>query len=261
MKRAFLLLILIGVNACRGDKAKEATTRTNVRDSAAAPVRKAVFPEPEAIGVLRALSDAEIAMARAARETSQNDDILGYAGVMIADHAGLNQLLGATAADNAMSARLRAEGDSVARALAGLTGGFNNTYIEEQVKAHRRALAIVDTVVIPSVRDSRTKDLLTAARPTLEAHLQRAMQILALRRQEAQQRGEPWVSGFATGVPANAQAPTTTPAPTATREPPTAAPAPSPPAKRADTPVVISPPPRPSPPPVPDTVPSTTSNL
>ena len=198
MKRPLILLLMLSAAACGGDKNDDETANTTPaqRDSVANAARKPVFPEDQAIGVLHAISDAEIAMARVARETSQNEAILAYSGVMVADYQGIKELLTAPAADNQLSSAIRSAGDSIARELGSMSGGFNNTFIEEQVKAHEQALAVLDTAVIPSVRDSAVRSLIQQIRPTMAAHLQRALQILATRRTEASQRGEAWVSGF-----------------------------------------------------------------
>jgi putative membrane protein len=197
MKRPLILLLILSVAACGRDKNDEEAASTPARsDSAVNAARKPVFPEDQAIGVLHALSDAEIAMARVAREASQNEAILAYSGVMVADYQGIKELLTAPAAENQLSSAIRSAGDSIARELGSMSGGFNNTFIEEQVKAHEQALAVLDTAVIPSVRDTAVRSLIQQIRPTMAAHLQRALQILATRRTEASQRGEQWVSGF-----------------------------------------------------------------
>lgn len=196
MRPVTVVLLAVALVACnRGNDGDDVETNTTRRDSTP-KVRAAIFSEPEALGVLHAISDAEMAMARVARERSQNDEVLAYASVMLADHGAFRQVFTAPARDNAMSTSIRTAGDSLARALESLMGGFNNTYIEEQIKAHQQALQLLDTAIVPSVRDTAIKNLLTQARPTLVAHLQRAMQILSLRRRQAQERGEPWVSGF-----------------------------------------------------------------
>lgn len=196
MRPVTVVLLAVALVACNRGHDGDDDENTTARRDTTPKVRAAVFSEPEAIGVLHAISDAEIAMARVARERSQNDAVLAYAGVMLADHGAFKTLITAPARDNALSTSLRVAGDSLARALAALSGGFNNTYIEEQVKAHQQALQLLDTAIVPSVRDAGVRNLLMQARPTMVAHLQRALQILSLRRRQAQERGEPWVSGF-----------------------------------------------------------------
>lgn len=250
MKRTLVLLTLAGLLAC-GDKNEDENGDggpVTAADSAAQP-RKAIFSEPEAIGVLRAIGEAEVAMSRTAPEISQNDAVLSYARVVIADHQGIAELLKTPPQESMMSNTIRAAGDSIARAFMSMEGGFNNTFIEEQIKAHQSALQMMDTAIIPSVRDSATRTLMQQIRPTLAAHLQRAMQILATRRREAAERGEAWVSGFQPREPRDTSGLLGRPVPGA--QPPRPQPQPSEPV------------PMPLPVPVPDTQPppTTTSNM
>lgn len=216
MRPVTVVLLAVALVACNRGQDDNAAEDTPARADSTPRVRAALYSEPEAIALLQAISDAEIAMARVAREKSLNDAVLAYAGVMIADHGALKQLITAPAQDNAASTRVRTDGDSLARALSSLPSGFNNTYIEEQVKAHQQALLLLDTAIVPSVRDTALRNLLAQARPTIAAHLQRALQILALRRREAQERGEPWQSGFQQP----AESGVATPAPAATQPQP-----------------------------------------
>lgn len=250
MKRA-LILLLLSVAACGRDNDDDVPSETTTpaqRDSAANAAREPVFPEDQAIGVLHAISDAELAMARVARTVSRNDAILAYNNVMLADYQGIKDLFSRPAAENQLSAAIRSAGDSIAQALGSLSGGFNNTYIEEQVKAHQQTLAVLDTAIIPSARDTAIRALLEQVRPTIAAHLQRAMQILAQRRSDASERGEPWVSGFQQRRDSAVFAPSiiTEPAQPMTAPPPrvdTARPAPRPVPMPLPRPETIVPPP------------------
>lgn len=254
MKRLLVWLLLVALPACGGDDETDDTPEAAGTDTVAA-ARAPLFPEAEAVAVLRALGDVAAAQARAAREVSQNDDVLRYAAVVSADHRGIAELIKIEPRDNAMSTAIRANGDSITRALLALPGGFNNTYIEEQVRNSQQALAVLDTAVIPSVRDSATRTLLAQIRPTLAAHVQRAQQILAVRRQQAAERGEDWVSGVqraaapATSTPAPAAGTETAPATQQTQ-----------PAQQQPAPQRPAPTPRPA---QPDTTPPpiTTSNM
>lgn len=205
MRSIVIVLLAFGLAGCRRGQEEKTTSGTHgaAKTGAKQAARAPVYSEPEALGVLAALDDAEIAIAKVAREVSQNDDVLRFASVLASDHRGLKEIIdaeavkaGITPAGNAAAAQIRAEGDSIARALSGVTVGFNNTWVEEQVKAHQKTIAVLDTAIMPSVANAQAHKLLEQARPTLLAHLQRAMQILALRRKQAAERGEAWVSGI-----------------------------------------------------------------
>ncbi len=183
----YVSLVLL-LAACGKDGEEQTPPRETSRPAATrdSVVRQPVYPEAEAAQILRAINENEIAVSRLARERSQNDDILRYASVMIADHQGMTQLLDSLLppiADsiNAESRALRQAGTALTDSLARIEGGFNNTYITTQIAAHEQALLLLDTALIPSARDARLKKLLRDLRPAVVAHLQRAQQIWAER--------------------------------------------------------------------------------
>jgi putative membrane protein len=225
-----ILVVAISLGAChRGSDKNDATTgKSASRGSQRDTTHKAVYQEADAVGIMRALDSAEIATSAVARDASQNDEVRSYAVVMIKDHSDIMHLvdsLGVAARDNAVSAKIRTDADSIARGLGTIAVGLNNTYIEEQVKAHQQALQLLDTAIIPSAQNAQLKNLLMQLRPTILAHYQRAVQILAARHKYAEENGEAWVSGLQnTARPPEVQQP----APTEPYQPQPPAPKPQP---------------------------------
>jgi putative membrane protein len=196
-----LLLLALFASACdRGSRNDgKSTGRSAARTAGRDTTRKALYPETDAVAIMRALDTAEIATSEIARDATQNDAVRSYAIVMIKDHRDIMHLVdsvGVAGRDNAISAKIRRDADSIARGLANIAVGLNNTYIEEQVKAHQQALQLLDTAIIPSAQNPQLKTLLTQLRPTILAHYQRAVQILAARHKDAEERGEAWTSGL-----------------------------------------------------------------
>lgn len=223
----------LSLAACHRGKDDKTADGTRVAgDTSKQTHRAAVYPEAEALGVLDALNDAVVAIANVARDVSQNDDVLRFAAVLASDHRGLKEIIDAQAAkagvtptEGAAASQVQTETDSIVHAFATLPMGFNNTWAEEQIKAHQKAIAVLDTAIVPSVANEQVRNLLQQARPTFVAHLQRAMQILASRRQQAAERGEAWVSGFNNATnPAAPSATAPTPATAPRRDTTTAAP-------------------------------------
>lgn len=227
---AIMLVLLAACERERKEPESSGTTGAPTGERTAAPAR-ATIAQAEALAVLRAVGDAQIGTARVAQQVSINSAIVGYAGVVMADHSGIALLIdsalartGETARDNVTSTTIRLQGDSIARGLGALPSGFNNTFMEEQVTAQQHALQLIDTLLIPSARDTVVQNLLRAVRPTVAAHLQRAMQILAERRRVAAERGEEWISGFGPRPvrvmpPAESAPPIPSPAPSPAPEP------------------------------------------
>ena len=224
MRTVILLAAVALLAGCGRDKEERPSTSRDGKTAARTEALKPVYEEAEAAAVLHAISDGEMAAARVAREVSQNEGILAYASVMLADHRAISEVLdsvlaknGESPRDNAASTALRAQGDTAALQLAALTEGFNNSYIEQEIRAHQQALQVMDTALLPSARNAEIKSLFTAVRPTIAAHLQRAMQILAFRQKQAEERGEPFTTG--TTAP-RVTTDTSVPRPTPVQRPP-----------------------------------------
>jgi putative membrane protein len=220
--RQLSLVLLVMLVACGGDDEQERPQQPAGRPAARADSveRQPVYPEAEAAQILRAINENELAVSRIARQRSQNEDILRYAAVMIADHAGMTQLLDSmlppiSDSVNAESRALRAAGTLLADSLGRIEGGFNNSYITAQIAAHEQALLLLDTAIIPSARNPQLKKLLRDLRPAVVAHLQRAQQIWA----ERQASGAAAAAAAARAQPAPA-----TPTPAAPAQPDTVPP-------------------------------------
>ena len=197
MQRSACLALVVALLACnRGadDDVPETTSAGAAApgDSVAAAPPEPVFPEPEAIQVLRVVDSARINSARAVREISQSESILEYARVMIVDHRAIGAMLDSvlaakqqTPADNAVSIDLRNANQQFVTELLARDSGVNNAYIMQEIDDHERVLQLLDSAVIPSARSPEVKTLLERLRPAFDAHLQRARVILAARRAAA----------------------------------------------------------------------------
>lgn len=224
VKLYWLLPAVLALGACGGDD-EEAVERPQENRPAAradsAP-RQPVYPENEAAQILRAINTNEIEAARVARERSQNDDILQFASVMLADHRSMTELLDSLVqpisdSANAESRALRTAGTQLVDSLWKIEGGFNNTYIQHQVAAHEQALLLLDTALIPSARNPQLKKLLRDLRPAVVAHLQRAQQIWAARQASGAAAATAGSTAQPAAVPATPRpAPAPAPSPTDT---------------------------------------------
>ena len=189
--RLWVSAIALGlvISACGGDDDEGGPERPQSRRATArrdSVERKPVYPEAEAAQIMRVMNAAEIATARVARERTQNDDIMRFANVMMADHGAMTALLDSLSPPvpdtiNPEGKRLRDANTQLVDSLWRIEGGFNNTYIENQVRAHEQALLLMDTALIPSARNPQLKKLMRDLRPAVVAHLQRAKQIYAAR--------------------------------------------------------------------------------
>ena len=145
------------------------------------------------------LNDAEIAHALAAVHAAEAElaarvvdrvtsgSVRTYASTLAADHQSLRtetdavaQQATITAADNAITQEMLASAQAARTRLDGLTGPeLDRAYIEHEGAFHQRLLDVFDRSLIPGAQNAELRQLLVDTRPAVDAHLQRARQILA----------------------------------------------------------------------------------
>jgi putative membrane protein len=162
---------------------------------AAQPARQVVV-DTRAIGSLTdaniaamvlASNNTDISYARLVPSRAERADIKEFAQRMLTDHVGVNGLvtelltkLDLAPEDNTTSLDMRDESANkrdLMRELSGYT--FDSTYIENEVAYHRKFLASLDNIMIPRARNDQLRNLLTAVRPAVAAHLAHSEQVRA----------------------------------------------------------------------------------
>jgi len=137
--------------------------------------------------MLLASNNTDISYARLVPTRAQRDDVKKFAERMLTDHTGVNALvvqlltkLDLGPEDNLASLDMRDESASrrdIMRELSGFT--FDSTYIDNELRYHRRFLESIDNVMLPAARNEDLKNLLTTVRPVVAAHLAHAEQVWA----------------------------------------------------------------------------------
>lgn len=134
-----------------------------------------------------AFNYTDISYARLAPSRAERADIKRFAERMLTDHTGVNQLitdlltrLDVTPEDNTASLDMRDESAAKRDLMRDLSGyAFDSTYIENEITYHRKFLAALDNVMLPSARHPDLKRLLTSVRPAVASHLAHAEQVRA----------------------------------------------------------------------------------
>lgn len=132
-------------------------------------------------------TDVSYAQVALAPGRTSNADVLSFANRMLSDHSGLNKSAlelfsssGITPRDHTISLDFRDESAAKRDTLRELTGAaFDSTYMASEVRYHTRLLATLDSLLIPAVRHTELKALLTRVRPAVAAHLEHATRIQA----------------------------------------------------------------------------------
>lgn len=211
-------LLLLALAACGpGDDGGDLgdTTTAPATDAAApaATVPPPTAPEPmapgemaaptqaEALALLVAVNEHEIAAAEQAREKQADGEVLEYADMMHSDHTAnleaTRELAGTAtdAADDAADpatdtgmgeatdpatespklADLRASGEATLERLSALDGDeYEQAYIDAMVQDHQKALDMLDNQLIPAAQDQAVREHLTTTREKIAAHLEQA---------------------------------------------------------------------------------------
>ncbi len=137
--------------------------------------------------MLLASNNTDISYARLVPGRAQRDDVKRFAERMLTDHIGVNALvvqlltkLDIGAEDNLASLDMRDESATrrdIMREMSGFT--FDSTYIDNELRYHRRFLESVDNVMMRAVKNEELRNLLNVVRPAIAAHLAHAEQVWA----------------------------------------------------------------------------------
>jgi putative membrane protein len=186
VKPSILLILLLAVplGACRRDgrAPDEATGADTLRTG-----QHAVLSDAEVLHALIAATEIGAATAARAVGRAEHVDVEVYAQVMQADHsalqqefAGLAYRIGVQPAPNEVSQRLQQEGNQKLARMENLEGlEFDRAYVGGGVEFYQALVEAYDARLLPSAREPQLREVMRAAKPTLEAHLQRAAQLRA----------------------------------------------------------------------------------
>jgi putative membrane protein len=132
--------------------------------------------------IVTAANTADIQAAELAQTRSSNADVKSLAQTTISDRNSVNKQVADLDARlhlqpeaNATSRRIADHAAAKRRELDAASGAaFDKAYVADEVASDRRLLNTFDKVLIPDAKSAELKDLLTKARPALQADLKRA---------------------------------------------------------------------------------------
>jgi putative membrane protein len=171
------------LGACRGEPpAAEAPAADTLRTG-----EHAALSDAEVLHALIAATEIGAATAARALEQAQHIDVEMYSHVVRADHSALQREfaslaanLGLQPAENEVSRHLQIEGT---QALARIDNvepeAFDRAFVDAEIQFYQTFVDTYDARLMPSARQPQLRDVMRAAKPTFEAHLQRAAQLRA----------------------------------------------------------------------------------
>jgi len=147
------------------------------------PPSEAPLSQPEALAMLTAVNDHEIAAAEQARTKGVNGAVLEYADLLHEEHmqnlaettevasaAGSTSPAGTT--DTAPVVAQRMKGQDELKALDALeVEAYSKAYVDAMVKGHEAVLTLIDDRLLPAATDERVRMHLAATRGHIAMHL------------------------------------------------------------------------------------------
>jgi len=192
--KLFLLICIVSLSACRNDNMPSRGADAAASDVSAAPHDGPPGPVPraggaashdadgDALAVLNAINDHEIAMGRQALEKNVTGPVADYARLMIDEHRRNRQQTDALHPDPD-SANARAQmkvGEEVMRQLAAESGqAYRHAYLQAMVTGHTDALAALDQTLIPAATRADVQAHLQQTRTRVAQHLEQARALAA----------------------------------------------------------------------------------
>lgn len=142
-------------------------------------------PDANTAAIILTYHNAALAAARLAATRARNRDVKLLARSIVTDHTALSSTLSRLLSDSDINARedevsrlLRDQSSERRDELRDLEGApFDSAYVENEVRYHEDLLVAIDRVFVPSVRNARLREYVTAMRPTIAAHLALAEQL------------------------------------------------------------------------------------
>jgi putative membrane protein len=127
-------------------------------------------------------NQVDIDAGKLAITRSTNDEVKGFAQLMVTDHTAVNKSatdlagkLKVTPQDNPTSQSLKSGGDKNLTRLRALTGtAFDKAYVDHEVAYHQQVIDALDKTLIPGAANAELKALLIKVRPAFVAHLEHA---------------------------------------------------------------------------------------
>jgi putative membrane protein len=164
-----------------GSAAPGVPAPANSAGTPSAPTQGEAVPEDQVNFLMKAALGgmAEVEMAKLALERSTNADVRGHAQHMLDDHGKANESLKAIAREKNIPLPdhlTGVHGQMVQKLRDTAAGEFDEAYMKAEVEEHQAAVALYRTAK-DSSKDPRMQGFAAQTLPTLERHLQQALEI------------------------------------------------------------------------------------
>lgn len=164
----------------------QTNTGTVIEDEERAATREeSRLNDAQIAGVVTAVNQGEIDLARMALERADSQNVRDYAQLMIRDHQqaqdALQQIQQSAAFSTASSnvrRNLTSQVATLRRDLERMSGpSFEREYLRSQVALHDQAIRLSDERLLREAQSEELRDFLTELRPILENHREIARRV------------------------------------------------------------------------------------
>jgi putative membrane protein len=169
-----------GTNASDSARMADSANAAAATPTPAAPA----LTDPNIAALLDEANMADSASGKLASTKGTNADVKAFGVMMMNDHHALRKAgqdlvkkLGVTPtppAGDSLPVMAKTKQDSMTAMPKG--AAWDKAYIDNEVAVHQQVLGLIDTA-LGAAQNAELKDLLTKARPNIEAHLKRAQEI------------------------------------------------------------------------------------
>lgn len=141
--------------------------------------------EADALGIVVAVNEHEIAAAEQARDKKVSQPVREYADMMHTEHtANLEQVRalegssGVTAGTGPQIATLRSQKETARNEMATLEGNeYERAYVDAMVRDHQEVLTMLEQQLVPAAQNAAIKQHLQMTRDAVAKHLEHARKL------------------------------------------------------------------------------------
>jgi putative membrane protein len=141
--------------------------------------------EGDALGMVIAVDEHEIAAAEQAKSKNVSAPVAAYADMMIKEHTAHMEKARALEGSAKVQigtgpqvASLRTDSEAARNRLANMQGqDFERAYVEEMVNSHQKTLTMLESQLVPAAQNEALRTFLTQTRDTVAKHLEAARQL------------------------------------------------------------------------------------
>lgn len=141
--------------------------------------------EADALGLVVAVNEHEVAAAEATRAKKVSEPVRKYADMMHMEHTAnteqvraLEASAGITAGTGGAVADLRMKKEAMRSQMAGLEGeAYERAYVDAMVNDHQEVLTMLEQQLIPAAQNAAVRQHLQVTRDAVAKHLEQARQL------------------------------------------------------------------------------------